>query len=148
MTQLNFTTQWVYARCLAALSMEMDIRCIVSGTRFGLYTYLCFPNSRYTCPPVSMCGFISWGMLRRYLAYHSPDWIKCNSATKVSISFPFRMWEWANSTYLTAVSKFKPRLPAQWSVGTHRKGPSRMEKKVTSTLKWSIRNSTQIRNWI
>ena len=27
-----------------------------------------------------------------------------------------------------AVSKFKPRLPAQWAVGTHRKGPSRMEK--------------------
>ena len=29
---------------------------------------------------------------------------------------------------LTAVSKFKPRLPAQWDVGNHRNGPSRMDK--------------------
>ena len=42
------------------------------------------------------------------------------------------------------MSKFKPRLPAQWAVGTHRIGPSRMEK-VTSRMNWSIRNSTQIR---
>ena len=35
---------------------------------------------------------------------------------------------WASSTGLTAVIKFKPRLPAQWAVGTHRKGHSRMEK--------------------
>ena len=34
---------------------------------------------------------------------------------------------WASSTGLTAVSKCKPRLPAQWAVGTHRKGPSRRE---------------------
>ena len=40
---------------------------------------------------------------------------------------------WASSTGLTAVSKFKPRLPAQWAVGTHRKGSSRMEK-VTSRM--------------
>ena len=40
---------------------------------------------------------------------------------------------WASSTGLTAVSKFEPRLPAQWVVGTHRKGPSRMEK-VTSRM--------------
>ena len=51
---------------------------------------------------------------------------------------------WASSTGLTAVSKFKPRLPAQWAVGTHRKGSSRMEK-VTSRINWPIRNSTQIR---
>ena len=37
-------------------------------------------------------------------------------------------WQWASSTGVTAVSKFKPRLPAQWAVGTHSKGPSRMEK--------------------
>ena len=53
-------------------------------------------------------------------------------------------WQWASSTGLTAVSKFKPRLPAQWAVGTHRIGPSRMEK-VTSRMNWPIRNSTQIR---
>ena len=43
---------------------------------------------------------------------------------------PYTRWlpQWASSTGLTAVSKFKPRLPAQWAVGTHRKGPSRMEK--------------------
>ena len=41
--------------------------------------------------------------------------------------------DWASSTGLTAVSKFKPRLPAQWAVGTHRIGPSRMEK-VTSRM--------------
>ena len=35
---------------------------------------------------------------------------------------------WASSTGLPAVSTFKPRLPAQWAVGTHCKGPSRMEK--------------------
>ena len=29
--------------------------------------------------------------------------------------------------------QIKPRLPAQWAVGTHRKGPSRMEK-VTSRM--------------
>ena len=57
--------------------------------------------------------------------------------------FTFREY-WASSTGLTAVSKFKPRLPAQWSVGTHRKGPSQMEK-VTSRMNWPIRNSTQIR---
>ena len=32
--------------------------------------------------------------------------------------------QWDSSTGLTSVSKFKPRLPAQWAVGTHR---SRME---------------------
>ena len=51
---------------------------------------------------------------------------------------------WTSSIGLTAVSKFKPRLPAQWAVGTHRKGPSGMEK-VASSMKWPIRNSTQIR---
>ena len=49
--------------------------------------------------------------------------------------FDARMRYWASSTGLTAVSKFKPRLPAQWAVGTHRKGPSRMEK-VTSRMNW------------
>ena len=34
---------------------------------------------------------------------------------------------------------------AQWDVGTHRKGASRMEK-VTSRMNWPIRNSTQISN--
>ena len=52
--------------------------------------------------------------------------------------------QWASSTGLTAVSKFKLRLPAQWAVGTHRKGPSRMEK-VTSRMNWPMRNLTQIR---
>ena len=52
---------------------------------------------------------------------------------------------WASSTGLTAVSKFKPHLPAQWAVGTHRNGPSRTEK-VTSRMARPIRNSTQIRN--
>ena len=55
--------------------------------------------------------------------------------------------QWASSTGLTGVSKFKPRLPAQWAVGTHRKGPSRMEK-VTSRMNWPISNSAQIRNQI
>ena len=50
----------------------------------------------------------------------------------------------ASQTGLTTVSKFKPRLPVQWAVGTHRKGPSRMEK-VTSRMNWPIRNTTQIR---
>ena len=36
--------------------------------------------------------------------------------------------QWASSTGLTAVSKFKPRLPAQWAIGTHRSGLIRMEK--------------------
>ena len=54
---------------------------------------------------------------------------------------------WTSSTHLTVVSKFKPHLPAQWAVGTHRKGQSRMEK-VTSRMNWAIRNSTQIRKWI
>ena len=54
---------------------------------------------------------------------------------------------WASSTGLTAVRKFKPRLPAPWAVSTHRKGASRMDK-VTSRMNWPIRNSTQIRNWI
>ena len=58
-----------------------------------------------------------------------------------------RSFQWASSNGLTAVSKFKPRLPAQWAVGTHHKGPSRMEK-VTSRVNWPIRNSTQIRNGI
>ena len=41
--------------------------------------------------------------------------------------------QWAGSTGLTAVNEIKPRLPAQWAVGTHGKGPSRMEK-VTSRM--------------
>ena len=52
---------------------------------------------------------------------------------------------WSSSTGHTVVSKFKSRLPAQRRVGTHRKGPSRMEK-VTSRMNWPIRNWTQIRN--
>ena len=39
---------------------------------------------------------------------------------------PFK--QWASLTGLTAASKFKPWLPAQWAVGTHRKDPSQMEK--------------------
>ena len=69
----------------------------------------------------------------------------CKETVKESINTSF--WphvHWASSTGLTAVSKFKPRLPAQWAVGTHRIGPSRMEK-VTSRMNWPIRNSTQIR---
>ena len=53
--------------------------------------------------------------------------------------------QWASSAGLTAVSKCKPRLPAQWAVGTHRNGPSRT-KKVTSRIDRPIRNSTEIRN--
>ena len=53
--------------------------------------------------------------------------------------------KWASLTGLTAVSKIKPRLAAQWAVDTRRKGPSRMEK-VTSRMNWSIRNTSQIRN--
>ena len=34
--------------------------------------------------------------------------------------------QWAHSPGLTAVCKFKSRLPAQSAVGTHRKGPGRM----------------------
>ena len=49
-----------------------------------------------------------------------------------------RLDKWASSTGLTTVSKFKPRLPAQWAVGTHRNGPSRMEK-VTWTDQSEIR---------
>ena len=68
-----------------------------------------------------------------------------NSVLKIrTISHVRDLRKWASSTGLTAVSKFKPRLPAQWAVGTHRKGPSRMEK-VTSKMNWPIRNSTQIR---
>ena len=46
------------------------------------------------------------------------------------------MGQWGSSTGLTAVSKFKPRLSAQWAVGTHRKCPSRMEKE-TSKMNWT-----------
>ena len=53
--------------------------------------------------------------------------------------------QWASSTGLTAVSKFKPRLSAQWAFGTHRNGLSRIEK-VTSRMNRPIKNSTQIRN--
>ena len=48
---------------------------------------------------------------------------------------------------LTVVSKFKHGLLAQWTAGTYRKGPCRMEK-VTSRISWPIRKSTQTRNWI
>ena len=34
------------------------------------------------------------------------------------------LYHWASSTGLTAVSQFKPRLPAPWAVGTHHKGPT------------------------
>ena len=56
----------------------------------------------------------------------------------------FTVTKLASSTGLTAVSKFKPRPPVQWAAGTHRKGPSRMEK-VTSRMNWPIKNSTPIR---
>ena len=62
----------------------------------------------------------------------------------LAVAWPKKPSEWASSTGLTAVSKFKPRLPAQCAVGIHCKGPSRMVK-VTSRMNWPIRNSTQIR---
>ena len=34
---------------------------------------------------------------------------------------------WASSTGFTAVSKSMPSQPAQWAIGTHCKGPSRMK---------------------
>ena len=49
--------------------------------------------------------------------------------------FFFFFWGGGSSTGLTWVSKFKPRLPAQWAVNTHCKGPSRMEKVIF--LKWT-----------
>ena len=70
--------------------------------------------------------------------------LKIISSSKFYLAWRPDGRQWASSTGLTAVSKFKPRLPAQWAVGTHRIGPSRMEK-VTSRIKWPIRNSTQIR---
>ena len=70
---------------------------------------------------------------------------KCNLRHSAKVKYArSRQTYWASSTGLTAVSKFEHRLPAQWAVGTHRKGPSRMEK-VTSRMNWPIRNSTQIR---
>ena len=73
------------------------------------------------------------------VAARRPDEIKhVNSIEVISLIIM------ASSTGLTAVSKFKPRLPAHWAVGTHRKGPSRMEI-VTSRMNWPIRNSTRIR---
>ena len=35
--------------------------------------------------------------------------------------------QWASSTGIAAMSKFKLRLPAQWAVGTHLNGPRRMK---------------------
>ena len=75
--------------------------------------------------------------------YQPTAWVKLSSATlpltvlEFCHSYWFLLvlkfvnllrWHWASSTGLTAVSNFKPRLPAQWAVGTHRIGPSRMEK--------------------
>ena len=58
----------------------------------------------------------------------------------LSLSQGVTTCHWASSTGLTTVSKFKPRLPAQWAVSTHRKRPSRLEK-VTSWMNWPIRNT-------
>ena len=81
-----------------------------------------------------------------YCSFHSADrWYISTEYFVTSMKCVIK--QWASSTGLTAVSKFKPRLPAQWTVGTHRKGPSRMEK-VTSRINWPIRNTSQIRNQI
>ena len=88
-------------------------------------------------------------LVRCHLYIESGPWPPSERISLGSCSVDFHNFEatlsqWASSTGLTAVSKFKPRLPAQWAVGTHRIGPSRMEK-VTSRINWPIRNSTQIR---
>ena len=71
-------------------------------------------------------------------------WMNVLNISEKYNPFLFFWTLWASPTGLTAVSKLKPRLPAQWAVGTHRKGTSRMEK-VTSRMNWPIRNWTQIR---
>ena len=80
---------------------------------------------------------LNWRLQKR--VHNSKDGDRSNLTSCFKV-----IHQWASSTGLTAVSKFKPRLPAQWAVGTHRKGSSRMEK-VTSRVNWPIRHSTQIR---
>ena len=41
-----------------------------------------------------------------------------------SLGAPSQYKDWASSTGLIVVRKFKPRLPAQWAVGAHHKGSS------------------------
>ena len=99
--------------------------------------------------------FINTGWYMIKSSCHTPYTLKrtmvvynCNSCVARKRKLYWRISaarQWASSTGLTAVSKFKPRLPAQWAVGTHRKGPSRMEK-VTFRMNWPIRNATQIWN--
>ena len=45
----------------------------------------------------------------------------------------FPILQWASSIGLTVVNKSKPRLPAQWAIGTHRKDPSRMKNATIET---------------
>ena len=50
-----------------------------------------------------------------------------NMQTPYGTEMGYCLNQWANSTGLTAVNTYKPRLPGQWAVGTHHKGLSRME---------------------
>ena len=104
------------------------------------------------------CYIYSWRFWPCFNSCRYYDFISNSCYINMDLTLPFTwlvcgtshqglLWQWASSTGLTAVSKFKPRLPAQWAVGTHRNGPSRIEK-VTSRMNRPIRNSTQIRNWI
>ena len=71
-----------------------------------------------------------------------------NSSNSLSIvCFQISPRHWASSTRLTTMSLFKPRLPAQWAVGTHRKGPQSNGKVICRT-KWPFRNSTKYWNQI
>ena len=93
-------------------------------------------------------AYINYYNIHNRVTRHTTQWVLgdgANFAMVNNVTFPSLSWHWASSTGLTAVSKLKLRPPAQWAVGTHRKGPSRMEK-VTSRMDWPIRNSTQIRN--
>ena len=111
--------RWLFKYLLNRFAVtEAMIWFSISLARCGK-AILCLPI------PLPQC---QWSNPDRYGQNHfAPNTSKHNAAMIFSIIF-----HWASSTGLTAVSKFKPRLPAQWAVGTHRKGPSRMEK-VTFT---------------
>ena len=81
-----------------------------------------------------MCGWISaWannrdaGDLRRHRAHYDVRVMQGWHHSFLAIHLEN---QWASSTGLTAVSIFKPRLHAQWAVGIHHKGLSRMEKEL------------------
>ena len=113
------TTRW---DSNASISLTVDRLTVLTCTEWASSTGLI---GWFRCLPF----FLSFSARRRLAAPAESDILreKLILPSSDEICIVDQTGEPVTATGLTATSKFKPRLPAQWAVGTHHKGPSRME---------------------